>query len=462
MAGGVDRGQRGRRRHDAAAAAVLPARRPQRRRHPVLASHHSPAAARRPARGRRRPAGPGNDRWTSSGCSATPDAGSPRRSGCGRPSSGTGRGGTRRRGARPPRHVRVGDVGRAAWTARPCGTSSPTPTSSWAPATLESFGIAALEAAPTAGLPVLALYRHRGGRLRRHGREGFLATDRADGLTDVLARLARQPELRWRSPRTTGRPCPGASGGGLVLAEVDACYRQAAALTGRPLPEPAVPGPRPAQPIRPRRALPPRSRERACPARTAAPLRRPDPGPTPRASSTAAVPVAHPDPVGGEHHDGQRPADREGRQRHGRRGVRADALQARGEQRRLQREGGAHTEAERPPPALDVVPDLRPEPAQRLARRLGVRLHPVGQEPLGGGVECPARRPRRRDPTTRPPRRRGRRPDTPPPTAAATTRTPPGRPASSSAPRPTTGSRSRPSTLQVLDTTVAVTTERWS
>jgi glycosyltransferase involved in cell wall biosynthesis len=129
-----------------------------------------------------------------------------------------------------------------------------------APATLESFGIAALEAR-TAGLPVLARTGTGVADFVHHGREGLLARGR-DGLADALVRLARQPELRAAITAHNRAIVPWRFGWGTVLAEVDACYRQAAAVAGRPLPGPAVPLSAP-QPIRPRRALPPRSRERA-------------------------------------------------------------------------------------------------------------------------------------------------------------------------------------------------------
>ncbi len=63
-----------------------------------------------------------------------------------------------------------------------------------APANLESFGLAALEAR-CAGLPVVAKYRTGIREFVEHGREGLLArTDR--DMVDQLARLLRDSELR--------------------------------------------------------------------------------------------------------------------------------------------------------------------------------------------------------------------------------------------------------------------------
>ena len=62
-----------------------------------------------------------------------------------------------------------------------------------APANLESFGIAALEAR-CAGVPVVAKQRTGVREFVQHGREGLLATTDAD-LARQLLRLARDPEL---------------------------------------------------------------------------------------------------------------------------------------------------------------------------------------------------------------------------------------------------------------------------
>ena len=79
-----------------------------------------------------------------------------------------------------------------------------------APANLESFGIAALEAR-CAGLPVVAK-AHTGIReFVEHGQEGLLAANDHQFVDQLLA-LVRDPELRARSPRSTGRRRPAASG----------------------------------------------------------------------------------------------------------------------------------------------------------------------------------------------------------------------------------------------------------
>lgn len=63
-----------------------------------------------------------------------------------------------------------------------------------APARLESFGIAALEAR-TFGLPVVALHDSGISEFVRHGREGLLAND-DEGLAAAIARLVSEQELR--------------------------------------------------------------------------------------------------------------------------------------------------------------------------------------------------------------------------------------------------------------------------
>lgn len=63
-----------------------------------------------------------------------------------------------------------------------------------APADLESFGIAALEAR-CAGLPVIAKARGGVGEFVGHGREGLLCGSDAD-MTDAVVRLVRDQELR--------------------------------------------------------------------------------------------------------------------------------------------------------------------------------------------------------------------------------------------------------------------------
>jgi glycosyltransferase involved in cell wall biosynthesis len=65
-----------------------------------------------------------------------------------------------------------------------------------APAFLESFGIAPLEAR-TAGVPVLAMRGSGVTEFIEDGREGLLAGDDAE-MTDALVRIASDVELRQR------------------------------------------------------------------------------------------------------------------------------------------------------------------------------------------------------------------------------------------------------------------------
>lgn len=105
-----------------------------------------------------------------------------------------------------------------------------------APAALESFGIAALEAR-CAGVPVLARASTGVTGFVRPGREGLLSTSDAE-MTGQLVRLAVDDRLRTsisRHNRTT--PCP--IGWPAVLACADDAYELAARLlgTGGPLVE---------------------------------------------------------------------------------------------------------------------------------------------------------------------------------------------------------------------------------
>ena len=75
-----------------------------------------------------------------------------------------------------------------------------------APATLESFGIAALEAR-CAGLPVLARTEAGVGDFIKHGRDGLLAADDT-GMAANLLRLALHPELRERIAAHNRRVTP--------------------------------------------------------------------------------------------------------------------------------------------------------------------------------------------------------------------------------------------------------------
>jgi glycosyltransferase involved in cell wall biosynthesis len=108
-----------------------------------------------------------------------------------------------------------------------------------APAALESFGIAALEAR-SAGLPVVAHAASGVGEFVRHGTDGFLAADDA-GFVAALVALLGDDELRGRITRhnRTVRPtcdwdraCAGAQH----------AYRLAVSIAGVPVPRrvPAV------------------------------------------------------------------------------------------------------------------------------------------------------------------------------------------------------------------------------
>jgi glycosyltransferase involved in cell wall biosynthesis len=105
-----------------------------------------------------------------------------------------------------------------------------------APADLESFGIAALEAR-CAGLPVLAKASGGVREFVRSGREGLLAATDAD-MVDHLVRLAADPALRGvlaRHNRTT--PCPVSWDA--VLRDTAAAYGRAGAVGAEIVP-PAV------------------------------------------------------------------------------------------------------------------------------------------------------------------------------------------------------------------------------
>ncbi|HET6877820.1 MAG TPA: glycosyltransferase family 4 protein [Jatrophihabitans sp.] len=108
-----------------------------------------------------------------------------------------------------------------------------------APATLESFGIAALEAR-SAGLPVLA--RAQGGvaDFVTHGLNGLLAADDA-GMTDGIVQLARDPALRRvmrRHNRTVRPPFEWCD----ILPRTYALYERAVAGAGRRVRPPARSG----------------------------------------------------------------------------------------------------------------------------------------------------------------------------------------------------------------------------
>lgn len=101
-----------------------------------------------------------------------------------------------------------------------------------APANLESFGIAALEAR-CAGLPVVAKARTGIREFVSHGREGLLATDDRDMVVQ-LARIVADADLRHRISAHNRSTSSGADWSEVVPRNV-AAYRAAMALV-RPRP----------------------------------------------------------------------------------------------------------------------------------------------------------------------------------------------------------------------------------
>ena len=101
-----------------------------------------------------------------------------------------------------------------------------------APARLESFGIAALEAR-TAGVPVLARAGTGIADFVRHGREGLLARSRAE-MVEGLVRLAVDPGLRASIALHNQRVVPWRYDWPAVLSALDGCYEQARNLCSRP------------------------------------------------------------------------------------------------------------------------------------------------------------------------------------------------------------------------------------
>jgi glycosyltransferase involved in cell wall biosynthesis len=99
-----------------------------------------------------------------------------------------------------------------------------------APARLESFGIAALEAR-TAGLPVVAMARAGIGEFIRPGVEGLLADDDT-GMAQALVRLVVDRALRT-GIATHNRRVPPAMTWPQVLKECDALYRRAGEMARR-------------------------------------------------------------------------------------------------------------------------------------------------------------------------------------------------------------------------------------
>jgi glycosyltransferase involved in cell wall biosynthesis len=96
-----------------------------------------------------------------------------------------------------------------------------------APAELESFGIAALEARAL-GLPVVALARSGVGEFVRHGREGLLAADDRD-LVASMARIVTDPPLR-EAIRSHNRDTPIAHDWSAALRRTDRLYARAEVL----------------------------------------------------------------------------------------------------------------------------------------------------------------------------------------------------------------------------------------
>ncbi len=99
-----------------------------------------------------------------------------------------------------------------------------------APARLEAFGIAALEAR-TSGLAVLAHAGTGVGEFVTDGLDGFLVADDAE-MTEAVVLLARDRALLG-AMRARARSTPPPFGWDHVLAAADAQYARAASLTGR-------------------------------------------------------------------------------------------------------------------------------------------------------------------------------------------------------------------------------------
>lgn len=94
-----------------------------------------------------------------------------------------------------------------------------------APARLESFGIAALEAR-CAGVPVVARKDTGVGTFVEHGRNGLLVAD-DDELADALVALCADPALR---AELADQPAPAEFDWPRVIAATDALYERALAL----------------------------------------------------------------------------------------------------------------------------------------------------------------------------------------------------------------------------------------
>ncbi len=102
-----------------------------------------------------------------------------------------------------------------------------------APATLESFGIAALEAR-CAGIPVVAFRRGGVGEFIGHGHEGLLASDDRE-LVKAMARLVSDDRLRDTMSAHNRSQLPSVNWP-TVLRRTEAAYNEAAELIARSRP----------------------------------------------------------------------------------------------------------------------------------------------------------------------------------------------------------------------------------
>jgi glycosyltransferase involved in cell wall biosynthesis len=103
-----------------------------------------------------------------------------------------------------------------------------------APADLESFGIAALEAR-CAGVPVIAKSGNGIAEFVRDGRDGLLVPDDT-AMTEAIVRLCTQPLLRRAlAGHAEARTSPVSWTRTLALTE--SAYEEAAVLAGRPFTE---------------------------------------------------------------------------------------------------------------------------------------------------------------------------------------------------------------------------------
>ncbi|MGZ4593153.1 MAG: glycosyltransferase family 4 protein [Actinomycetes bacterium] len=99
-----------------------------------------------------------------------------------------------------------------------------------APANLESFGIAALEARAV-GLPIVAKSRGGVGEFVSEGTEGLLATSDRD-MARAIARLVDSPSLRWAMREHNGAVAP-AFGWDDAMVRTQQLYARAEELAGR-------------------------------------------------------------------------------------------------------------------------------------------------------------------------------------------------------------------------------------